>query len=252
MHCTRFVLVLSITLTLVACAGTGPHLEVPTPGEERYTALQPVAIHAVSPSEVVVVGSCVRPDGTPEGLILTTEDGARTWRRRAIEVHDLDRVHFQSVFFADRLRGWVAGIRVDDLGRTRPVVYRTRDGGNHWWQCLVAQDPDLVVSEMHDLSFTSDREGQVTARYINAATLKELETTFLSDDSGRSWVATTFRAEPKEPFVDQTVAYIDSKRGFRLMKSPFPDVTLLETTASGGQDWMPIAEITLTALPTYY
>jgi photosystem II stability/assembly factor-like uncharacterized protein len=239
-------------LSFLGACGTGPHLEVPTPGEENYTALRPAAINAVSAAEVFVVGEMVRTDGTPEGLILLTETGGQTWRRLAVEIHDLRRTSFQAVYFIDRLRGWVAGIRVDSVGRTRPIIFYTDDGGNHFREAYLPQDPSLIATEAHNLLFTSDRDGAVGVSFTDPKTGKSGETYFVTQDAGRSWIVSAYRQDPKQPFYDQTQTFIDAKRGFRLVKTTYPGVTMVETTGSGGEDWMPICELSLGALSTYY
>lgn len=232
--------------------GSGPHLEVPTPGDEHYTALRPLALHAVTAKHVVVIGNIERNDGTPEGLILQSESGGATWHRRAVEVHDLGRVSFQSVYFGDRVRGWVAGIRVDTEGRTRPIIFRTEDGGNHWRETFLPQDPELVATEVHNLLFTSDRDGAVGVSFTDPSSGQEKESFFVTQDAGRSWVVSTWRQDPKQPVYDQTQSFVDPKLGFRLTRTDYPGITIVETTGSGGQDWMPVCELSLSLLSTYY
>lgn len=247
----RFLVIL-LAAALVSSCGVGPELEVPTPAEDGYTALDPVAIHAVSSRELYVAGSMSRIDGTPEGLILATETAGRTWRRLAVEVHDLGRLTFQCVFFSDRLRGWVGGIRVDDQGRTRGVIYRTQDGGNHWREVPLIQEDDVLISELHTLVFTSDSEGSVGVSLSEGSTGEITETTFSTNDAGRSWSVTAYREKAKVPFRDNTRSMVDEQRGFRLRKSELPGITLVEATASEGKDWMPISQLSLSALHTYY
>lgn len=239
------------SLVLVGC-GHGDRLEVPSPGEENYTSLDPVAIHAVSTRELIVTGSLTRKDGTPEGLILSTSDAGKTWRRLGVEVHDLRRVTFQDVFYADRLRGWVGGVRVDVQGRARPTVFRTEDGGNRWRETALVQDPEAVVSEVHSLAFVSDTDGTVGVTMKDPKTGATRETLFITDDGGRSWTASQYREKPRLPFHDQTTTMVDERRGFRLARSRYPGVTNVEATISQGQDWMPVAELSLGALSTYY
>jgi photosystem II stability/assembly factor-like uncharacterized protein len=228
------------------------HLEIPTPSEERYSSMHPVAIQAVTSSHLIVVGNMVRHDGTPEGLVLFSEDGGRRWRRAGVEVHDLSRTTFQSVFFIDRVRGWIGGIRVDESGRAQAIVIRTEDGGNHWRKGTLPQDTSLIANDVHGLGFTSDREGTIAVTSIDPVTKQERETTFLTQDAGRSWVVSTWRQEPKQALYDQTQSFVDSKLGFRIVATSYPGVTTVETTGSGGQDWMPVCDLSLEALSTYY
>ncbi len=244
-------LIITMVLTLAAC-GSGPPLEIPTPGEEVYTSLEPLAIHAVSVEEFVITGSLTRTDGTPEGLILSTHTGGRTWRRLAVEVHDLARTTFQTVYFADRLRGWVGGVRVDSQGRARSVLFRTEDAGNHWSEVGLVQDPEATVSEVHSLDFTSDSVGSVSVTLHDPTTSETRETTFATGDGGRSWVVAAYREKATLPFRDQTSSMVDRERGFRLRKSRYPGVTLVEATISEGRDWMPVSELSIGALATYY
>lgn len=244
-------LTMTLALVLTAC-GSGPKLEIPTPGEENYTSLEPVAIYAVSTQEFVVTGSLKRTDGTPEGLILTTQTGGRTWRRLGCEVHDLGRVTFQAVFFSDRLRGWVGGVRVDPQGRSRPVVFRTEDAGNHWTEVALVQDPNATVSQIHTLAFTSDTEGAVSVTLTDPASGETRETTYNTSDGGRSWSVGVYREQSDAESRQQSQSMVDRQRGFRLRKSRYPGVTLVEATISEGRDWMPVSELSLGALSTYY
>jgi photosystem II stability/assembly factor-like uncharacterized protein len=240
------------TLLIVGGCGTGPHLEVPTPGEQLYQDIRPEAIWAVSPEEITVVGSMTLKTGMPQGLILQTETAGRTWRRCAIEVHDLDGVTFQAACFLDRLRGWVAGVRHDQEGHTRPVVFSTRDGANRWREVFLPIDPAFEVTRVHSLKFIDDDEGSVEVLGRAPGSGALVQTSFSSSDGGRSWTVTSYRAENPEPAPDATVHFIDEEQGFRLRPAPYAGVTLVEATATRGEDWMPVTQIALAALPLYY
>ena len=247
---TKTVALSVIVVVLAGCGGT--HLEVPTPTRELYSSLDPVAIHALSTFELYVVGSVTLNDGNPEGLILASETGGRTWRRLAVEVHDLGRTTFQTVHFADRLRGWVGGLRVDDRGRTRGVVFRTEDGGNHWRETMLVQDPNVLISQIHSIAFVSDLEGAVVLSILAPGAKEPRQTAYVTRDAGRTWSVASYREVAKVPFVDHSRSMLDVKRGFRLRKSKFPGIHVIESTVSEGKDWMPISEISVAALNTYY
>lgn len=234
-----------------AC-GTGPKLELPSPGPEHYSSLNPVAIHAVSHREMVVTGTLTRNDGVPEGLILTSQTGGLKWHRCAVEVHDLKHLNFQTLFFSDRLRGWVGGLRVDGRGRTRPVIFLTEDAGNHWREVPLLQDPEVTVTAIHSLAFTSDSEGSVACTLRDPDSGETRGTTYATLDGGLTWVVESFREPPSVPFQAQTRSMVDQQSGFRLRRSPYPGVTFVEATASEGRDWMPVSELSVSGLATYY
>jgi photosystem II stability/assembly factor-like uncharacterized protein len=58
--------------------------------------------------------------GKPEGLVLHTSDGGKTWNHRepAESQHRYDRV-----FFSNRSNGWLVG---------ENIIYRTTDSGLSW------------------------------------------------------------------------------------------------------------------------
>jgi photosystem II stability/assembly factor-like uncharacterized protein len=224
---------------------------VPTRTADEYSGLVATAIHGVSPDVAFVVGNLVRTDGVPEGLILGTETRGRTWRRMATEVHDLARVNFQTVFFGDRLRGWVGGVRVDAVGNTKAVVFRTQDGGNHWREAALLGDEGLLVSAVHSLRFTSDSEGTITVMVI-ADTGERSETTYITQDAGRSWSVNQYRASVALRATDESTSMVDESHGFRVRPGDLPGVTVLHGTASGGRDWMPICDLTVRNLDTYF
>lgn len=248
----RLVVFALSAAALAGCRSSGDRLHVPTPGPENYRSLNPAALHAVSPKEIYVVGHLACLDGTPEGLILSSETGGESWRRHAVEVHDLRRVTFQCVTYADRLNGWVGGIRTDAEGRTRPTVFRTEDGGNRWREFRLPQDPGLLALQVHDLVFTSEADGAVGVTFAETPGGPEKESYFVTQDGGRSWVAKSYREAPKAPVYDQTVSFIDEMRGFRIVPTTAPGVTRLEVTGSGGKDWMPVQDLQVADLATYY
>jgi hypothetical protein len=140
---------LVLAVLLSGCKSSGPHLVVPTPPHSRYVAINPHALHALSANDVWVVGDLATTAGTPEGLILWTDDGGRRWHRAASEVHDLGNLSFTSIFFTDRLRGWIAGRRVTPEGVQRAVVFRTKDGGNHWNEVTLPARDAAAIEDIH-------------------------------------------------------------------------------------------------------
>lgn len=241
-----------VLLGLAAC-GSDP-VEVPSPGPRNYRGMRPRAVSAVSSSEVYVAGSLIRRNGTPEGLILRSEDGGRTWQRTGFEFHDMQRVAFHSLHFTDRLRGWVGGVRVDDAGRTLPIVLRTVDGGNHWREASVPMDPGVIVTEVRGVRFSSDEKGALAINLLDPASGKLRQSVYATDDAGRSWhiVEDLYRGPPGKSDVDPGLSFIDKKTGFRLRPGTGEETTFVEVTGSGGRDWLPVHELSLAGLPGYY
>ncbi len=239
-----------VPFLLLACGGS-PELAVPRTPAATYSELRPLAIETIGPSHLVVVGHAVRLDGLPEGVILRSEDGGQTFRRQADEVHDLLRVGFQSVSATDRLRVWAGGTRTTDTGSSRAIVFITSDGGNHWRESALPQDPALSALEVQRLTHSNDIAAEAVVRSLDLATQTEVSSTFVTEDGGRSWSAGTFRDPASDPNVDRTASFIDADRGFRLAETAHPGHTFLEVTASGGRDWMPIAELLVTMMDTY-
>lgn len=238
MNSMRLALLVLVAATLVGC-GSGPHLVVPTPRAADYASLEPFAVHAVSQNEVFAVGVARRNDDTPEGLILGSTDGGRNWRRLAYAHHDLGRVVFSSVWFNDRLRGWVGGVRTHSDGRTVPVVFATSDGGNRWREVELLQDSRALTTGVHGLNFTDDREGSVQVELVDPASGGVHTTVFRSVDAGRTWIAATWRGPLAVP-ADPTKSWVgaDQTVGSRLTPTGLPGVTAVQKTASSGRDWV--------------
>jgi photosystem II stability/assembly factor-like uncharacterized protein len=241
-------------LLLGGCKGTGTHLVVPTPPAATYTSINPVAMHALSARDIWIAGDLTTVEGTPEGLILWTDDGGKRWRRAGSEIHDLGNLRFTSIFFIDRLRGWIGGKRVLPEGQQRAVVFRTKDGGNHWTEATLPARDDSVIEDLHSIAFRSDNEGEVLVSFRDSKTSEVKESIYQTNDGGRAWTVSSHLQEPKAKTDDRSVSYFNAAKtnGYRLTRSPRAGVTVLEVTASSGKDWMPVSEFSLSYIPTFY
>jgi photosystem II stability/assembly factor-like uncharacterized protein len=245
---------MALALTLAGCKGPGPHLVVPTPPHASYAAVNPAVLQALSARDIWVAGDLATTCGDPEGLILWTDDGGQRWHRAGSEIHDLGNLTFTSVYFTDRLRGWIAGKRVMANGGHRAVVFRTKDGGNHWDEVVLPSRDDARIEDLHSVVFKSDTEGDLVVSFRDPKTAEVKETTYHTVDGGRVWTATSHMQDPKPKTDDRTISYfnVSKQNGYRLQRSSRPGVTVLEVTASGGKDWMPVSELTLSHVPTFY
>ncbi len=241
-------------ILLAGCDGPGPHLDIPTPPHERYTGVNLRAVHAIPLTDIWIVGEMATADGPADGLLLHSEDGGHRWRRAGSEIHELADVSFTSLFFGDRIRGWIGGRRVTPEGVQRAVIFRTFDGGNHFIETILPAGDDVVIEDVHSISFKSDVDGRVSVLYRDRGSDKLKESTYETSDGGRLWVVTGFPEEPKPQVGDRTVTFVNltASNGFRLRKSERPGVTLVEVTASAGKDWMPISEFGIGYIPTFY
>jgi photosystem II stability/assembly factor-like uncharacterized protein len=214
----------------------------------------PGAITSLSPSDAVVAGSLLRHDGVREGLLLVTRSQGKAWKRVASEVHDLRGVTFQTIHFNDRLRGWVGGIHEDANGATEAFVFRTEDGGNHWRRDTLVMDPTVRKTLVHSLVLADENNGLVRVRFDTAE--GERENTFLTNDGGRTWQVAEdgFRIAPAPPIRDPRVSFssLAKREGWRLVSTELPGVTVVEQTANGGQTWMPVQELSVGAMASYY
>lgn len=248
------VAAMAVAVLLGGCKGTGTHLIVPTPPHARYVAVNPHAMHALSTTDVWVAGDLTTVCGAPEGLILWTDDAGQRWHRAGAEIHDLSNLTFTSVFFTDRLRGYIAGRRIMPDGVQRAVIFRTKDGGNHWNESVLPARDDAVIEDLHSVSFKTDTEGEVVVAYRDAKTSEIRESVYATIDGGRVWTVTSFLQEPKAKTEDRAVSWVNvgKTNGFRLQRSTRPGVTVLEMTASGGKDWTPMSELSLSYVPSFY
>jgi photosystem II stability/assembly factor-like uncharacterized protein len=246
--------VLLVPALLAGCKVPGPHLIVPTPPSSRYVALDATAIHALSTTHIWVAGDLITTGGAPEGLILWSTDAGKRGHRAGFEIHDLSNVTFTDIYFTDRMRGWVAGRRVTAEGVHRAIVFWTLDGGNHWFEVTLPAADQVAIEDVHSVGFKSDTEGQLVVSYRDAKTSTVTETVYQTNDGGRTWAVSTFAQPPKAKTDDRAVSWFNVAKtnGFRLRRSERPGVTVLEETASGGKDWMPVSELSVSYIPSFY
>lgn len=245
---------MALAVLLGGCKGTGPHLIVPTPPHASYVAVNPRAMHALSTTDLWVAGDLTTTCGAPEGLILWTDDAGHRWHRAGVEINDLSNLTFTAIYFSDRLRGWLAGKRIMPDGVQRAVIFRTKDGGNHWNEAVLAARDDAVIEDLSSVTFKTDTEGEVVVAYRDPQTSEVKESVYQTTDGGRVWTVTSYLQAPKAKTEDRMISYVNATKtnGFRLLRSPRAGVTVLEMTASGGKDWTPMAEISLSHVSSFY
>jgi photosystem II stability/assembly factor-like uncharacterized protein len=250
----RGVAATAAALFLFGCESPGPRLEIPTPDPASYDAVTLRACFALSPEDCWVVGDLGMKDGGSEGLLALSENGGGKWRRFGGEHLDLRNVRPSCVHFIDRLRGWVGARRVTQDGVHRAIILRTYDGGGHWLEARLPTSDDLVIEDVHTLDFPTDFEGYVTVSARAPGENEAKETTFLTRDSGRSWIVGEFRLAPKHAPVERTTSFVPANpaTGYRVRPSTRPGVYLCELTASGGSDWTAVAEFTPSHVRTWY
>lgn len=242
----------AILLSVLAACSSEPGLQMPTPEFGDYVSVQPTAIHAITTRELVVTGYVQYRDGSPEGLVLMSSDGGRGWRRLAFEHVNLARTRLDCASFADRLRGWVAGVRVDDKGLTEAIVLRTEDGGSHWRSCVVpVKGEGIVISGIQALKRETDSDGLVTLTCLDPKSGEAKESAFKSTDSGQSWKGVSWMQPCASPITDFSSSSLGSGQAWRLRGAPDGHSTFVEITANDGNAWLPVSEITLSALPSY-
>lgn len=240
-----------LCLLLAACS-EAPVLELPTPSHDRYSAIVPTAVHAMSTREMVVAGHLMCVGGAPEALVLLTSDGGKTWRRHAVEFTPIQGLRLDCISFVDRLRGWVAGIRVNAAGHTQAIVLRTEDGGNHWRESMLPLQTDLVLTGIRAMKRETDNDGTIAVATVDAKSGEARECVFKSGDGGRSWMGVTWMQACNGPAPDFSTFMLGSGQGFHLRSGTAQGTTLLEITGNDGASWMPVTEISLGALPSYY
>ena len=251
------LLTLSLLLALPGC-GTGPPLILNRPGADQYLSVEPKGIRSISDDEAVVIGHFNRRDGRKEGLILITQSQGMAWKRVGHEVHDLKGVSFSVAWFADRLRGWVGGVRTHLDGRTEAIMWRTSDGGNHWREAILPIDNDVEVELLHSLNFNrSDTEGAVAVRMKHRESGEPLETAFATTNAGRAWSVAggLYRYKPVGILINPTESYhVPPVRGWRIRRGHTIGETWVDVTGSGGKEWRPTGSgpLSLAAIDTWY
>lgn len=248
---TRLMICAVFVATFAACRNE-PGLRMPTPEFGDYVSIRPTAIHAISTRELVVSGYVQYSDGTPEGLVLMSSNGGCGWRRLAFEHVNLARTRLDCASFADRLRGWVAGVRVDAKGLTEAVVLRTEDGGSHWRHSVVpVKGESIVITGIQSLKRDTDSEGVVTLTCVDPKSGEARESAFKSSDGGMSWKGLTWMQPCAAPITDFSTSSLGSGQAWRLRSAADGATTFVEITANDGQSWLPVSEISLGALASY-
>lgn len=248
----RLLLAACAAFAFVACTGT--HLEAPPVVESDYSALEPLAIASSTPRDAWVVGSLQHRDGGFEGVVLKSEDGARNWRRIGYETGTMPGLRITSVHVSDRHRAWLGGVRRSaGEGRksVRAVVLRTEDGGNRFREFELPASDKFEPVDVRDIMFPNDFDGMLNVVSLEGD--KRVLSAWRTADGGRSWsVAEMNVPEASKKSGDRRVA-LDARRGvgFRLRASERAGITIVEESASGGKDWMPISELALGYLSTW-
>ncbi len=247
----RLILCAMFIATLGACRSE-PGMQMPTADTGDYVNVRPTAIHAISTRELVVAGYVQHSDGSPEGLVLMSGDGGSAWRRLAFEHVKLARTRLDCASFADRLRGWVAGVRVDAKGLTEAIVLRTEDGGSHWRHSIVpVKGESIVITGIQALRRDTDSDGVVTLTCVDPNSGEARESAFKSTDGGMSWKGLTWMQPCAAPITDFSTSSLGAGQAWRLRGAADGLSTFVEITANDGQSWLPVSEISLGALSSY-
>jgi photosystem II stability/assembly factor-like uncharacterized protein len=179
----------------------------------------------IGPSQSVPVGG---------GIVYSTRDGGRTWRRVALTAPPRYRGQAATAgiphFFGTR-RGVVA-VRFRDRSRAQHVVvYVTTDGGESWTARAAPASADLRAQSWgfpQSLPFSA-----ATARdWILLAGHK----LYATHDAGRNWSATRTVAPPQPRAWD--VVFTSPTDGWAIFALSGP--ALVKTT-DGGHHWSPLA-----------
>lgn len=173
------------------------------------------AIDFVSPRVGWVVA--LLPSG--DAALMRTSDGGRSWRRQLSVDGD---VHPQYMKFFNEKVGVFA------LLRTRPILYRTMDGGTTWTQRPALVPETSVVS----WSFVDGDHGWMLVLHSSAAPARLWRTT----DGGVGWEDMGPPLRP--PQQAYQVHFSDASTGWLAASGPKP---LAYKSEDGGAMWRPAA-----------
>jgi photosystem II stability/assembly factor-like uncharacterized protein len=198
-QCPSFRLIIPASLLFLFCfvaPGSAGELSVIAPLATSSLLLDAQRVEEA----LIVVGE--------RGHLLISEDGGGSWRQIQVPT----RATLTSVYFVDRLHGWVVG--------HDQVILRTQDGGKHWefvYENSEAESPLLAVyfrNVQHGFAVgaygrfleTFDGGGSWKGRFISEDDFHlnqilalgdklfiaaEAGLAYRSDDNGESWVALT-------------------------------------------------------------
>lgn len=182
----------------------------------------------VLPGRMVVSGNLHTNSVTLSSIVLTSEDGGKSW----VEAHPrighavLDRTQF-----IDLAKGWISGQIVGALPRD-PFFLLTDDGGKSWRRRPVFSDPH--VGSIEGFHFTTANDGKVL---VDRATSEEggRYAVLESKTGGESWsILQITSSVPQNLRLDRPPS-----AAWRLHANAASKAYQLEKRQ--GQAWMPVA-----------
>lgn len=159
--------------------------------------------------------------GGTQGLLLWTDDGARSWHPAELLMDDRSLLDVQRIRFMNSREGWVSAWN----GREYPfygVFLTTKDGGRTWQQ--IWREEERIIA---DFTFIDSLQGWATGNQ---------NTILLTFDGGRHWE----KLEPGLPehwFI--RIVFVDRVHGWAL--SNYGRVIY---TTDGGRNWKKQKHIT--------
>jgi photosystem II stability/assembly factor-like uncharacterized protein len=175
-----------------------------------------------SGARLFVAGNLHTAATTLWGIVLSSEDGGKTWTE---PVKRLRAAALEQIQFLDFSTGWISGQIIEPLPRD-PFFLLTTDGGKTWRQRAVFEDSR--VSSVAGFWFTSRTEGELVLDHTQGSTTRH--EVYESKTGGESW-------EPKEVTTSPVKAKGAAKNDlWRLRADAASKTYLVEQRVAAGWD----------------
>jgi hypothetical protein len=145
------------------------------------------AVEAVG-AKLFLAGNLHTQSATLRSILLTSEDGAKTW------TEPFERIRaaaFEQIQFADFANGWVSGQLIEPLPRD-PFLLLSTDGGKTWRQRAVFEESR--IGTIADFWFESHTAGEMVIDHSERGAIKH--EVYQTNTGGESWEMKEVTAQP--------------------------------------------------------
>jgi photosystem II stability/assembly factor-like uncharacterized protein len=180
--------------------------------------------------------------GTGDAHVMTTADGADTWRDVTPPQPRSEEPQGAVGYFADLDRAWVVysePTRAMPGGVMALIVWRTRDGGATWSASTPVGVEFIGSGGPPFLQFVDDENGWLLANYGGAGMHRYPVYLLASDDGGQTWFAQEepYSGEYLQGCLKTGMAFSTNEAGVATISSCPVDGAFTLWTHDGGWTW---------------